>query len=176
MPRWEPNPFDVLGILPTIRLTPADVQRAYATALSWVRQCANPPYIDEQGKQYFMPYSEAELVAARDFFLNPANFDATDPTRFYPDVINSLLTNISGQTVLHYYSSWNPSACHPNQVALPIPGWPVHSICAFHRWSPPPASQKSLSSKITYGHERSTQKGPSNKSSAASLYGQRHGL
>jgi hypothetical protein len=30
-----------------------------------------------------MPYSEVELAAARDVFLSPANFDETDPTRFY---------------------------------------------------------------------------------------------
>jgi hypothetical protein len=46
-----------------------------------------------------MPYSEAELAAARDFFLSPANFDETDPTCVYPGVIDSLLTNMSGQTV-----------------------------------------------------------------------------
>jgi hypothetical protein len=38
MSRQEPNPFDVLGILPTISLTPADVRRAYTTALSHVRR------------------------------------------------------------------------------------------------------------------------------------------
>ena len=67
MSRSEPNPFDVLGILP-IRLTPTDVQTAYTITLSRVRQYVNPPYIDEQGKQYCMPYSEAELAAAQDFF------------------------------------------------------------------------------------------------------------
>ncbi|KAF4624784.1 hypothetical protein G7Y89_g13389 [Cudoniella acicularis] len=41
----EPNLFDVLGILPTIQPTPADVQRAYFIALSRVRQYANPAHI-----------------------------------------------------------------------------------------------------------------------------------
>jgi hypothetical protein len=94
-----------------------------------------------------MPYSEAELPAARDFFLSPANFDETDPTCFYPGVIDSLLTNMSGQTVLHYHSRWNPSAYHPKQVTLPIPGWPLHSIYAFHHLSPLPARQN-------FGHRR----------------------
>ena len=141
MPHREPNPFDVLGILPTIRLTPTEVQRAFAVALSRVRQYTNPLYVDEHGKHYCMPYSEAELVAARDFFLNPTNYDATDPTCFYPAVVDSLLAGMSGQTVLRYYSRWNPSACDPKLVTLPIPGWPVHSICAFHRWFPPLARQ-----------------------------------
>jgi len=67
MSRQEPNPFDVLGILPTISLTPADVQRAYLIALSRVRQYANLVRVSGQVKQYRMPYSEAELAAARDF-------------------------------------------------------------------------------------------------------------
>lgn len=57
----EPHPFDVLGILPTISLTPADVRRAYTIALSRVRQCANPVYVSGQVRQYRTPYSEADL-------------------------------------------------------------------------------------------------------------------
>jgi hypothetical protein len=93
-------------------------------------------------------YWEAELAAARDFFLSPANFDETDPTRFYPAVIESLLRNMSGQTVLHYYSSWNHSACHPKQVTLPIPSWPAHSICCLPSLVPPPARQKSCHRRL----------------------------
>ena len=73
-----------------------------------------------------MPYPEVELAAARDFFLSPANFDETDLTVFYPAVIDSPVANMSRQTVLHYHSSWNPSACHPTQITLPIPGWLAH--------------------------------------------------
>jgi hypothetical protein len=101
-----------------------------------------------------MPYSEAELAAARDFFLSPANFDENNPTRFHPGVIDSLLTNMSGQTVLHYHSRWNPSASHPKQVTLPIPSWPLHSIYAFHRWSPPLARQKSRLYTVTNAPRR----------------------
>jgi hypothetical protein len=122
MSRQEPNPFDVLGILPTISLTPADVQRAYLIALSLVRQYANLVHVSGQVKQYRMPYSEAELTIARDFFLSPIYIDEDNPARFNPTVIDSILTNMSGSSVLKYNSSWNPEAPYLEQVILPIPG------------------------------------------------------
>jgi hypothetical protein len=142
MSRQEPNPFDVLGILPTISLTPADVQRAYLIALSRVLQYANPIHYSGRVKQYRMPYLEAELIAARDFFLSPIYIDEDNPARFHPTAIDSILTNMSGPSVLKYNSSWNPGAPYLEQVILPIRGWPLHSIYAFHRWHPPPGPSR----------------------------------
>jgi len=156
MSRQEPNPFDVLGILPTISLTPADVQRAYLIALSRVRQYANLVHVSGQVKQYRMPYSEAELAAARDFFLSPIYIDEDNPARFNPTVIDSILTNMSGSSVLKYNSSWNPGAPYLEQVILPIPGWPLHSSYAFHRWHPPRHRQDSKRTpRISNGTHRS---------------------
>jgi len=94
MSRQEPNPFDILGILPTISLTPADVQRAYFIALSLVRQYANPVRNSRRVKKYRMPYSEAELAAARDFFLSPIYINEDNPARFNTTAIDSILTNM----------------------------------------------------------------------------------
>ncbi|KAF4635747.1 hypothetical protein G7Y89_g2342 [Cudoniella acicularis] len=142
MSRQEPNPFEVLGILPTIRLTPANVQRAYSIALSRVRQYANPVHINGQVKQYRMPYSEVELAVGLDFFSSPDYIDEANAARFHPTAIDSILTNMSGLTVLNYYSSWNPAASRPEQVIKPIPGWLSHAIHAFHRWQPASDYQK----------------------------------
>jgi hypothetical protein len=48
----------------------------------------------------------------------------------------------SGPSVLNYHSSWRPAASHLQQVSIPIPGWPLHSSHAFHRWHPPGEHQK----------------------------------
>ena len=103
MSRREHNPFDVLGIPPTISLTPADVQRAYLIALSRVRQYANLVHVSGQVKQYRMPYLEAQLAAARDFFLSPIYIDEDNPARFNPITIDSILTNMSGSNRYNAY-------------------------------------------------------------------------
>jgi hypothetical protein len=92
---------------------------------------------------YRMPYSEAELAVARDFFLSSVYIDEDNPARFNPTAIDSILTNMSGLSVLKYNSSWNPKAPYLEQVILPIPGWPLHSSYAFHRRHPPPHRQDS---------------------------------
>jgi hypothetical protein len=120
--RQEPNPFDVLGILPTILLTPAVVRRAYSTALSRVRQCTNPVYVSGQVRQYRTPYSEADLAAARDFLLSAICIDGVNPAHFHLAAIDTILTNMSGLLVLNYHSSWNPAASYLEQVMHPIPG------------------------------------------------------
>jgi hypothetical protein len=46
-----------------------------------------------------MPYSEAELAGARDFFLSSVYIDEDNPARFNPTAIDSILTNMSGPIV-----------------------------------------------------------------------------
>ena len=102
--------------------------------------CGSAPilvYVSGQVRQYRTPYSEADLAAAGDFFLSRIYVDEVNPAHFHPTAIDTILTNTSRLSVLNYHSSWNPAVSYLEQLMHPIPGWPLHSIHAFHRWHPP---------------------------------------